>query len=153
MIIPVFIPINDNCDKHGKGCECPKCLEKKELDNKPREYYKYRYAVPRGFVIKNILYKTLCLSMIILGFTVGLYPILFVKLDLFTIFLSVFIGISSIISAYILGDKTIKYNFNCKDKIYFEIKYLESWSDKIKQLDVPIGYWLTKQETGWRYKK
>lgn len=61
MFIPIIIPMfnrfddDDDDRRHGSGCQCPECLEKKKWESMPREYYQYRYAIPKKFIIKNTI--------------------------------------------------------------------------------------------------
>lgn len=161
MIIPIFIPHyvdNDDCEnKHGYGCKCPDCLEKEKFNNIPREYYKYRYAVPSYFVLKNILFKVLCWFIAIIGLSVMILSIFLIDIKYtWIILLDFIVGGAICVFAYILGNRIIKYDFECSNKIYIEIKdsffYPETWEEKIKTMNIPKGYILTKEKSDWRYK-
>lgn len=160
MIIPIFIQRNTDCDnEHGYGCKCPTCLEKEKWENKPREYYKYRYAVPKSFILKNIIFNILCCIIAAIGFFLILFPAIFIDSINFNFLVSLFFtasGFFIFIGAFILAGKIIKSDFECKDKIYIEIKdsyfYPENWDDKIKKMKIPKKYKLTKEKSDWRYK-
>src|SRR5574343_568418 len=140
MFIPIFIPINhfnnDSDDyrsnKHGYDCRCSKCLEKERYENMPREYYYERYVVPKSFIRKNNILKVL--KYLIGGF-----------------------GILITISSVIIFDKHIKYDFQCKDKIYLKLEGFsdseEEWLKLIKDENIDLKkYKLTETKLDWRYK-
>lgn len=163
MFVPIFIPMrqydDDSDSKHGYGCQCPDCLEQKRLDGLPREYYKYRYAIPKIFVIKNNLYRALCWIIGAIGFFITISPVIFmdyvthhfVYLPICLIF-----GLCIICLYFHLFDKLVKYIFQCNDSIYIEIcdSYFnkETWESKIEKMNITKNYILTEEKSDWRYK-
>lgn len=165
MIIPIFIPRyfddDSNSNKHGNGCKCPDCLKNELWDKMPREYYKYRYAVPLQFIIKNLIYRIIGWVCILIGLIIFSSPLIFREYFIthqypLIIPFVMIIGIIMVISSTQIFDKFVKYDFHCKDKIYLEIKDSysnpEKWEDKVKISEIPKNYRLTKVESSWRYK-
>lgn len=161
MIIPIFIPIKNDCDnKHGHGCKCPECLEKEKWERMPKEFYRYRYAVPFSFFFKNLLAKILCITIVVIGLIVlfsSIFLIKYMNQHIWLLPVTLISGMFIIIGSYRLSNKIIKEAYDCKDKIYIEAKNLyldrEEWKDKLKTVNIPKGYVLTKEENSWRYKK
>lgn len=164
MFIPIIIPIyrhddDDYYGRHGKGCRCPECIKKEERDNMPREYYKYRYAIPKSFVIKNSLFKILRFVFLIIGLLLVISPITFLDISIrnhfLFIILPVVIGFLIAICGFIGMDVLIKEPYECKDKIHLKADYFaskEDWDNLIKQNNIPKNYILTEIKTDWRYK-
>lgn len=161
MIIPIFIPrfIESDEEKgHGYGCKCPKCLEKEKWANKPREYFKYKYAIPKSFVYKNILVKTIKYICVFISLIVVFFPIFITDFfDFgFKTLLFVLLGLFLFACSLIVFEKFIKSEYECKDKIRIEIKDSfikpENFKDKISKMSIPKGYIFTKEKSDWRYK-
>lgn len=166
MFIPIIIPMfnrfddDDDCDrKHGRGCQCSECLEKKKWDEMPREYYKERYAIPKSFVIKNTIFKVLRLVSLVIGIILVISPITFLDISsknhfLFIVLPLVF-GFSIAIGGFIGFDSNIKQPYECKDKIHLKADYFttdKDWDEICKKNNVPKNYVLTEVETNWKYK-
>ena len=163
MFIPIIIPFNryddDDDRKHGHGCMCPECLEEKRLENLPREYYKYRYAIPKSFIVKNTIYKILSSIVIILGASIAISPLVLmsiIHLKFWMLVSAMPLGMLVVAGGSILYSVIVKDYSDCKDKIYIEIRDSfvrpESWDDKIKTMQIPKNYKLTKEVSRWRYK-
>lgn len=158
MIIPIIIPFRPFCDddddddKHHKGCECPDCKEKRKWENKPREYYEKRYAIPKRWRTKNTFFKILRLIPVILG-VISLILSFIINNFALSVGL-IFGGFVIAIVGFFLLDKFVKYDFECDDKIRLEKKrwFGETWEDIIKNSNIPDNYYLTKPEDDWRYK-
>ena len=150
---------DDDYGRHGKGCKCPECLKKEKWERMPREYYKYRYAIPKSFVIKNSLFKILRFVFLIIGLLLVISPITFLDISIRSHFL--FIILSMVIGSLIaicgfngMG-VLIKEPYECKDKIHLKADYFaskEDWDNLIKQNNIPKNYILTEIKTDWRYK-
>lgn len=164
MFFPIIIPMyrhddDDDCGRHGKGCQCPECLKKEKWERMPREYYKYRYAIPKSFVIKNSIFKILRFVFLIIGLLLVISPITFLDISIRNNFLFIFIPLVSGFLIAIFGfigmDNLIKRPYDCKDNIYLKADYFakkEDWDNIIKQNNIPKNYVLTEVETDWKYK-
>lgn len=163
MIIPIFFPIFRNygsqydCDddkNHGEGCECLDCKEEKKWANKPKEYFEYRYAIPKKWRRKNILMKIIRTIIIIFGIGVIFKGFDFShthSILISSLFLILGLGIIFFVGLYMM-EKFIKYDFQCDDKIKLEKKYSESWETLIEKNNITKKYYLTKPEQDWKYK-
>lgn len=135
MIFSVFIPINNDENSHGKGCICPKCLEKERLKNLPKEYFECCYAIPKNIYNKNQIFKIFRTFFIILGSLLMLSPFILINYRLYD-FLFLFsimtVGAILIVITYIIFDKFIKNPYQIEDKIYLERKGSEDFKSMIK---------------------
>lgn len=158
IIFPIFIPINNpdpESNKHGYGCKCPECVRREKNENMPKQYYKYRYAIPYKFIVKNQLTRMLFYIIAIFGLCIMCSPLI-ISFNMWIQLLCILVGIGICTASYIIGDMFIKYNFECKDKIYIELNNYnptsDDWENKIKSMGIPKGYILTKEKSDWRYK-
>lgn len=165
MFFPIFIPIHNDCDcddKHGRGCQCPDCVEKDELRNKPREYYEYVYAIPKkAYRINSFLRVISFLPFVI--FIVAIIICMFtfsVRDNSFWITIVVMFG--GMIPTFLLFnyiDKFVKYEWNIKGSKRIEKKKW-SWDDKDDTWEKVFEkagvtkdkYHITEPKDNWRYK-
>ncbi len=160
MIIPIIIPIHhyDDEDSHHRGCQCPECLEKKKWNDKPREYYEERCAVPKRWYYKNLIIKIIRIIFVLISFAIIISPLFFKSPNFYLLPILVIGGAFLMLFSIIFIDKYIKYDFQCKDKIRLERKKYswndsKSWDDIIREANLPKNYIVGKIREEWRYKK
>ena len=137
-----------------------KCLEEDEEWFKDKgyhkEYFKYKYALPKLFIFKNIFFRllsTLCVILAILSIMSPLIILSFFNLPiLLTTVIMILIGIF-FFHCSLQVDNFIKSESECKNGIKIEIVYPESFEDKIKTMYIPKNYIFTKEKSGYRYKE
>lgn len=150
MIIPFFIPMFDNDD----DCDCHSVSFSFSL---PKQFYKYRYAVPKSFFLKNKIIKIISYIIFIIGLFICSLPMIFINYTIEYVWpLSIMIiGLLMSTYSYYFYKKYIKSPDKCKDKIYLEIEdsFLnpENWEDKLKNTIIPENYKLTKEESSFRF--
>lgn len=154
MFFPIFIPYffynqNDE-DKHGYGCECPKCKSTNELYVGDRRYYLYRYAIPNSWKRKKLISR-------ILRFSPILFCILFNILWAFIVgilwmWLIIPISLSVCFFVYMVLGLRVKNDIHCPNLIYIYKNDSETWDDAVKRNNVPDDYYLTEVEETWEYK-